>query len=414
MTVIKAQVNVTPPDRLGLREPRFYHRQHDHDIPTPENPKRLIDQCKRFALVAFPFIGLCRQFAKPLSLVSDGLRGLTSLSSISDAGSSRQKALAMVNTGVSAAALAGTLFANPLGQLITTGHDLALNSANLYHALNDQEYKKAAEVSAQMVVSSLYLCMFFSPALELWMLASSAQVLFGMYRSADDFQKGNYIEGTGHLLFAAIRTKQVNDQRGLLKNTIHLVNEKKPTLDEVLKKYANPPKGWPLVNHVVQNNDYLAAQVLLENGYEVNGRSPENWVHIGDSDIPTWISGGTPIEIAIELANLQMTKLLLHWGADPTLLGHGCYDRNRSIVIDVIDGYPFNVYGRGEFYRDVFYAFIDAGVDLKKPCIVHQGRYPQTPLDLINSWLKDLEKNVHFGPTLREMKKAILESRPKI
>src|SRR5579883_2607275 len=134
MTLIKSIKEETfPLGRYGLKEPSFYHRQYNHDIQKPDAPKTGIDQCKRVAAVALPFIGLCKSIAQPLSLAMDGMRGLSSFSSIISsyqAGDNRQIARGFLNTAASAASIAGSIFAHPVGMLITTGHDLALNATH--------------------------------------------------------------------------------------------------------------------------------------------------------------------------------------------------------------------------------------------------------------------------------------------
>lgn len=314
--------------RSGLQEPPFYYRQYENDVTKPEKPKTPFDQCKRVALVALPFIGLCKPFAKPLSLAMDGLRGISSLSSLvtgSQKGDSGQIASATINTAISAAAIAGTIFASPLGMLITTGHDLVLNSTHLVHALSKKDYKKAGEMGAQMVASSLYMGMFFTASLELSILASSAQILIGLYRSKDDFDKGNYLEAGGHALMAAIRTHQISPQikaiqfkweiqRALQKQPFYsaVVNKvgsneleighipkqnsgmianksqgidpsfkaTQSEMDElsiILAKYGNNPEGLPSLHYAIRQRDYRAVDVLLKFGASPLTRDVNNY-----------------------------------------------------------------------------------------------------------------------------------------
>lgn len=198
-----------------VREPSFFHRQFDNDINKPKKAETAFDQCKRVALVALPFISLCKPLGKSLSLATDGLRSLSSLATVIEGcqkGDARQIASGFLNTTASAASIAGTIFAHPVGMLITTGHDIALNASQVIHALSEQDYKKAAEMGAHLTGSILYLGMFFTGAIELSLMASSIQILIGLYRSADDLQKGNYLEAGGHMMMSAIRTHQLRPQ----------------------------------------------------------------------------------------------------------------------------------------------------------------------------------------------------------
>src|SRR5579883_2230555 len=113
MTYINArEIAETPQSQLGLKVPSFYHRQYDNDIPKTDEPKTAFDQCKRVGSVALPFIGLCKSFAMPLSLVSDGMRSISSLSKLVaayQAGDNSQIASGVLNSAVSVASIAGTL-----------------------------------------------------------------------------------------------------------------------------------------------------------------------------------------------------------------------------------------------------------------------------------------------------------------
>ncbi len=200
------------PMQVYLLDPTLYNRQFEHDIQRPEKPETLQGQGKRVALVALPFFNLCSSLTQPIAFVASGLRVYSSLSTLIEgykSGNSWQMASGMVNTAISVASLAASIFAPAYNLLITTGHDLALNASNLIHALNKQDLKEAGVAFAEIVANAFYIGLFFTASLQLSVLATSVQVLIGLYRSADDFQKGNYLEAGGNMLMSAIRTHQL-------------------------------------------------------------------------------------------------------------------------------------------------------------------------------------------------------------
>ena len=121
-----------------------------------------------------------------------------------------------VEVAVACTALACSIFAHPLGMLVTTTHDMILNVNQLTHALKNKDYQKAAEIGLQLINNALYLGCFFAGSLE-WSIASiGSQIFIGLYNSSSEFKKGNYLEGCGQLLMAGIRGKQMHDQIQIL------------------------------------------------------------------------------------------------------------------------------------------------------------------------------------------------------
>jgi len=109
----------------------YYHREYKNDIPNVKSEESqdssLADQCKRVALVALPFISLYKPLSFPLSLAMGGLRTVTCVQQLLESiksGNSKEIPYAMLQTAIAVIALTGTIFAHPLGMLISTGYEM--------------------------------------------------------------------------------------------------------------------------------------------------------------------------------------------------------------------------------------------------------------------------------------------------
>ena len=204
-------------------EPIYYHREYKNDIPDVKSEESQenswVDQCKRVALVALPFFSLYKPLSFPLSLAMGGLRTFTCVSQLLasiKSGNSEEIPYAMLQTAIAVIALAGTIFAHPLGMLISTAHDLIIETVHLIENLRKGEYQKAMENCFCIINNALYLALFLHGGLELTIASLAIQILIGLYYSQNEFRKGHYIEGVGHLLMSMVRGNQLAGQVKML------------------------------------------------------------------------------------------------------------------------------------------------------------------------------------------------------
>ncbi len=438
--------NNTQLQSVGLNTPPFYHRQYENDIAKPEEPKTLLDQCKRVGLVALPFISLCKPLGKPISLIADGLRSLSSLSSLVQgvqAGDSGQIASGVIHTAVSVASIAGTIFAHPLGMLITTGHDILLNASHLVQALTEKDYKKAAEMGAQMIASSLYLAMFFSGSLPLSILASSAQILLGVYRSADDFKKGNYLEAGGHLLMSAIRTNQLRPQmrRFLFSSQSQHVaatlchplpkENQEPKLSddalmekavkegnkevmEILDKYKDNPYSEPALYHAIRKDDYQAAQVLIRN------HARTEYAGLPTASKATYLQEIPPVEYK----NSRLPPILWHALHKPyipcefvkLLIDNGAHVNynHQEFATPSLPERPALVLAIDHERLDILQLLIDSRADVNATFSPYTDKSPPTKVLTPLSWICRMHSAFYtekqYQPVYLEMAKLLLQN----
>ncbi len=205
----------------AISTPSVYHREYENDLPKPnEVTDNTLSQFLRVTQVALPFISLYKPLGQPLSIVLGSTRVISTVAQMIEAISSKDAnaiGKKVLEVAIASTALACSILAHPLGMIVTTAHDMVINVSQLIQAFYDQDYKKAAEVGLHLLNNALYLGSFAFGSLQ-WSIASiGMQVFIGFYHSCDEFKKGNYLEGCGHLLMAGIRGKQMYGQVQALK-----------------------------------------------------------------------------------------------------------------------------------------------------------------------------------------------------
>ncbi|MBY0529615.1 MAG: hypothetical protein K2P51_05430 [Rhabdochlamydiaceae bacterium] len=206
---------------LSISKPSYYHREYKNDIKEPkEKASSWLNQSQRVAKAALPFVSLYQPLSRPLSLALGSLRtysSITELMSEISKGNVKEVPYHLLQTTISVLSLAGTLFAHPLGMMLTTGHDLVVELISLHAHLQAKDYTKALESCANILNNSLYLALFLHGGLELTIASFAMQIVLGLYHSRTEFKNGNYLEGTAHLLMAMIRGHQMANQAQLVR-----------------------------------------------------------------------------------------------------------------------------------------------------------------------------------------------------
>lgn len=142
---------------------------------------------------------------------------------------------ALLQTILAVASLGGTLLAHPLGMLLTTVHDCALDCINVGQYLYIGEWSHALHSYIPLMNNSLYLGLFLYGGMQLAVASLAMQVFIGLSQSTSEWKKGRHLEAGGHLLMGMIRGNQLSRQIQLLQMGYQLSavgekNEETPTL----------------------------------------------------------------------------------------------------------------------------------------------------------------------------------------
>lgn len=252
-----------------ISEPTYYHREYKNDIDGKAGEPSWGQQCQRAATVALPFFSLYKPLSLPISLGMGALRTFSCssqlLASIKQ-GNNKDIPYQLLQTSIAVMALAGTIFAHPAGMLITTGHDLIIETVHLAGYLQRGEHGKALESCANIINNSLYLALFTHGGIELAIASFATQAMLGLYHSHGEFQKGNYLEATGHMLMAMIRGNQLVGQVKMLDlKWDRQAFFQNPQIKNVYNKITTDPSN--LINNANVNSSVIAAQ-RVEQNYE--------------------------------------------------------------------------------------------------------------------------------------------------
>lgn len=193
---------------IKFESPSFYHRQYSNDIKTDDND----NYWKRAAIVALPFFSLYKPLSFSLSLTLGGLRSVTSIAQLLQ----NPQCATLLQTTIAIIALGGTLLAHPLGMLITTVHDCAMDCIHMLQYLYMGEFLGALGSYAFLMNNTLYLALFLHGGLHLAVAALAMQLFIGLSQSFSQYRQGNYLEAGGHFLMGMIRGNQLVAQVQLL------------------------------------------------------------------------------------------------------------------------------------------------------------------------------------------------------
>lgn len=233
----------------GINPPIYYHREYSNDIKIEEND--YFNGIKRIALVALPFLSLYKPFSFSLSLILGGFRSVTTF-----AQSLQNPELAtFLQTSIALIALGGTLFAHPLGMLVTTVHDCALDCFQMMQCLYLGEFWSALTKYTFLMNNGLYLALLLNGGVQLAVASLAVQVLIGFSQSLSEYRKGNVLEAGGHFLMGLIRGKQLWGQVQLNRNMMHTIAYylQKPlqvSSEHLLRAVMTPSEGVEKANRV--------------------------------------------------------------------------------------------------------------------------------------------------------------------
>lgn len=201
----------------NIQDPFYYHREHANDFQDPQE----FNKIERTAIAVLPFLS---QY-KPLSLLLSSAMGSArtwtcgqQLLASFRKGKSKEASYHILQTTIAVLSVAGTIFAHPVGMVVTTGQDLVIEVSNLITHLQARDHRRAIESCAKIINNSFYLALMLRGGIELTIASLAFQIMLGIYQSQAEFRAGNYIEGSSHFLLVCVRGNQMNAQVKLLQH----------------------------------------------------------------------------------------------------------------------------------------------------------------------------------------------------
>lgn len=216
----------------------YYHREYAHDVGKEKEAHAWMDEGKRIALVALPFLSLYKPLSFPLSLAMGAVRTWTCITDLVgniQKGSATEIAYSCLQTAIAVVALACTIFAHPLGMLVTTIHDLVLECYYFIEQLLAGNFEKAFQHCLGVVNNAFYLALLLRGGFELLIVSLALQILVGVSQSVVDFKKRNYLEAIAHILMGGVRISQMYCQiKSASNNQITLINAQEEPVKAVV------------------------------------------------------------------------------------------------------------------------------------------------------------------------------------
>lgn len=286
--------------------PHYYHREYLNDltnncvgnkikdIKSFFHEENLYESAGRITRVALPFLALT-SLSRPISLGMGAVRVWTSANKlISDLHSNKKRDLSLdfLQTVISVAAFVASIFAHPIGIVVTTSQDIIFELKDLVDAIEKND-KVAALVSITKIINnSLYLALICCGGLELSIASYTMQAIMLVISSVDDFKKGNKLEAYGNLLLSAVRGNQAYSQFKILQRKWEIEAAiKRVFVGELHEKWQFPSDHLPVGVEV--NGVKIISWNVLNNAYL-------DWITVKDSQ---GLNGSMISELNKEIPN---------------------------------------------------------------------------------------------------------------
>jgi len=331
---------------IKVKEPEYFYREYKNDL-SEEGSKDAgkIKQGIRIAQAALPFVALYRPVGSALSLIMGGSRTISNASktfhSFSDGNDRTKIACEMLETTVGIVSLTCTFFALPLGMLVTTCHDLAMNCIHLHQAWKENDSTKAIEAGLHILNNAIYLGLFIIGSQEILVASFALQIIVGIYQTSAEFQKGNYLEAGAGLLMVTVRMRQIAAPVSSLQERwkAESLSKKVVTMQaiennntaksdfirngniahadvEILVKYGNNPEGVPPLHYASMVGDENAVTMLLDHGASPHSlsRQIQDGLHPSSNLLPL-----RPLDFAAKGGHVNIMNILINRGAQVNL-----------------------------------------------------------------------------------------------
>lgn len=262
------------PSKL-INPPEYYHKDYKNDLPNSMVLKEKITKtkninlCKRIFLIALPFLSLNKSFGKIISLTTNSLRSFSCILDLKENFTNSKSSIyetskSLFNSAIAITAFSSTILFNPLGMVVTTGHDIFIDASN---ALYSKTSRELIDNISHLANNIFYMGMLISGSLEAVVITFTAQVLFSLYKSIKEYKEGNNLEAIANLAMSTIRVNQLLPQIKALKLERKIKEEiKNIFVGEPHEKWNFPSDHLPVgvkvdnfnvVSWNVLNNEYM-------------------------------------------------------------------------------------------------------------------------------------------------------------
>jgi hypothetical protein len=254
---------------MQLNIPNYSYRDHRNDLPKTNIENNFYSVSKRIATTVLPFLGLYKPFGKIFTIGTSALRGAKNCQQLIfslDSNDLHSVAKSVLDVSLTVASIAGTIFLQPLGMVITTSHDLLLNCIRVVEIINKRDKSQLFEEILSVGSNSFYLLTMIYGSLQFQIATTVFQIFLNSYSSISNFKKGNYIETTGSILMTALKTDQLTKQIATFQKQAQFKRILKEIKCESANKElscVNSTEKMPSLSEALLNgNEELALKIL--------------------------------------------------------------------------------------------------------------------------------------------------------
>jgi hypothetical protein len=185
-----------------LHDPSYY--SFNLDFPEKNSlPSRIF-------YASLPFLTLYKPFGKITTLTTDSLRAVSYSYNLlyNPQENPIDRNTQLFNVAAAITALAGTIFAHPLGLFVISATEITKHTALMMFELNRREYSQALKTFTAVIEHLLYCATMTMGSIEVIALSTLLNMTKELIRSKKEFKEGDFIEAISHLLMSAVRLTQ--------------------------------------------------------------------------------------------------------------------------------------------------------------------------------------------------------------
>lgn len=181
--------------KLSLQLPTYYSTESN--IPNDKKDYLIV----RIFYAVLPFIVLHKPFGKVITFTMDLIRSVTSFNQLLEKKDSKK----LLETIVAISALAGTIFAHPLGLCLSTLYNIGCDLIAAITQLQMRCNQEALNSLLFMTEHFFYLATMIFGSFEIIAMSMLLNMAVELCRSRKELQKGNLLEFSSHLLMSMVR-----------------------------------------------------------------------------------------------------------------------------------------------------------------------------------------------------------------
>lgn len=195
------------------------HRDTKNDAKIPSGDERYATEqrCIRTTLAVIPLLSSIKPVGYALGFVMNTARIHKYANNAYNAGGDKDKSIQSLHTAASVAALVGSVFYHPMGMIVTTLHDTAIESEVLCSKYHEGNTLAIASSAAKIFNNCLYLAVLTQGGIGLTLGSLSVQVVTGLFQTVDEYSNGNWIEAAGSLALSGLRVSECKYQFEVLR-----------------------------------------------------------------------------------------------------------------------------------------------------------------------------------------------------